>query len=172
MDKCGKWWRTRSEQIDERCPATRSDTSSEPSSDIGMDDSQVLEDIEVDINEPAFYEWEQPEGKSLGTLEATDKDLFSQTDDLKPYVLIENYHGAAQVVDTGPNLFDQLWDSDEYYECRKLGRPYYPFAGYIEWEVVQWLNSLDVPMEKIDRFFDLSYVSFMQFSYCLALTRI
>ena len=137
-----------------------------------MDDSQVLEDIEVDISEPALHEWEQPEGKSLGTSEVADKDLFSQMDDLKSHVLMENHHGAAQVVDTGPNLFDQLWDSDEYYECRKLGGPYYPFAGYIEWEVVQWLNSLDVPMEKIDRFFNLSYVSFMQVSCCLALTRI
>ena len=90
-----------------------------------------------------------------------DEDLLPQTGN-RLDLFVEEYYGAAQVKDTGPNLYDQAWESDEFYEHRKLGGPYYPFAGHVEWEVVQWLNSLDVPMEKIDRFFDLNYVSLLK----------
>ena len=140
VKKCGKWWEIRSAQIDER-PA--SDASSEPSSDTGLDNPQVNEDIEIDMNESELYkEWEQPTRKVSSVLETTDEGLVSRTGDKLDDTCIEDYHGAALVVDAGPNLYDQLWDSDEYYEYREVGGPYYPFAGHVEWEVVQWLNSL------------------------------
>lgn len=41
---------------------------------------------------------------------------------------------------------------------RKQGGPYYPFSGAMEWELVEWLQTLDVPMERIDQFFKLAYV--------------
>ena len=114
------------------------------------------------MSEPALHDrWEQTVGERLGTPETANEDLFSRAGD-RLDVFVEEFHGAAQIIGAGPSLYDQLWDSDKYYECRKLGGPYYPFAGKVEWEVVQWLNSLDVPMEKIDCFFDLSYVSSIQ----------
>ena len=148
--------------MDERHAA--SDTSSEPSSDAGFDNSQIRDDMEVDISGPELQGWEQPEEEIPGISESAGENLNLQTGD-KPDIFAEYYHGAARIIDTGPNLFDQLWDSDEHYECRKLGGPFYPFAGHIEWEVVQWLSSLDVPMEKIDQFFNLSYVSLVQALY-------
>ena len=134
--------------------------SSELSSDTGLDDQQATNNIEIDINEPTLYEWAHDITEIPSMPETMDEDLLSQKRNGLD-VFVEEYHGAAQVKDTGPNLYDQLWDSDEYYEHRKLGGPYYPFSGYVEWEVVQWLNSLDVPMEKVDRFFDPDYVSLM-----------
>ena len=160
MQKCGKWWGIHSQLIDEK---RASDVSSELSSDIGLDDQQVTNSIEIDINEPTLYKWAHDNTEVYDMPEAMDEDLLSQKHNrLDVFVEVE-YHGAAQVEHTGPNLYDQLWDSDEYYEHRKLGGPYYPFSVYVEWEVVQWLNSLDVPMEKIDRFFDLTYVSLMKY---------
>ena len=99
--------------------------------------------------------------KTIGVLESMNFDSPPLIDD-KLDVFVEEYQGAAQVIDVGLNLYDQLWESDEHYESRKVGGSYYPFAGDIEWEVVQWLHSLDVPMKKIDRFFELTYVSLMQ----------
>ena len=160
MEKCGRWWRIRSEQSAERHPA--SDTSSEPSSDAGPDNSQIPDDADVNISEPELQEWEEPEEEIPSISESAGEGLFSQTGSDKPDIFVEDYHGAARIIDTGPNLFDRLWESDEYHEFRRLGGPFYPFSGLIEWEVVQWLSSLDVPMEKIDHFFDLSYVSLMQ----------
>ena len=161
VKKCGKWWEIQSAQIDER-PA--SDASSEPSSDTGLDNPQVINDIEIDMNESELYkEWE---GEVSSIPETTDEGLFSRTGAVKlDDTCVEDYPGAALVMDTGPNLYDQLWDSDEHYKYREVGGPYYPFAGHVEWEVVQWLNSLDVPMEKINGFFDLTYVCSILLSY-------
>ena len=159
MEKCGKWWGIHSQLINEK---HASDVSSELSSDTGLDDQQVTNDIEIDMNEPTSYEWTHDITEVPSMSETMNEDLFSQKHN-RLDVFVEEYNGAAQVKDTGPNLYDQLWDSDEYYGHRMLGGPYYPFSGYVEWEVVQWLNSLDVPMEKIDRFFDLDYVSLMKY---------
>ena len=162
VQKCGKWWGIHSQLIDEK---RANDVSSELSSDTGLDDQQVTNTIEMDISEPILYKWAHDNTEVPNMSETVDEDLPSQQYN-RLDVFVEEYHGAAQVQYTGPNLYDQLWDSDEYYEHRKLGGPYYPFSGYVEWEVVQWLNSLDVPMEKIDRFFDLNYVSLMK--YCVS----
>ena len=114
------------------------------------------------MSEPALHDkWEKSMGENFGMPETANEDFFSRAGN-RSDVFVEEFHGAAQIIGVGPSLYDQLWDSDKYFECRKLGGPYYPFAGQVEWEVVQWLNSLDVPMEKIDQFFDLSYVSLMQ----------
>ena len=61
-------------------------------------------------------------------------------------IITEEYNGAAKVIGKDKNLFDQLWDNDEYYERRNAGCPYYPFSGPVEWELVQWLQSLDIPI--------------------------
>ena len=74
-------------------------------------------------------------------------------------ISVEEYPGASQVISESQNLFTQIWESDKLYDSRGVGGPFYPFSGLMEWEVVEWLHSLDVPMERIDRFFELEYVS-------------
>ena len=74
-------------------------------------------------------------------------------------VSVEEYPEAAQIIDVSKDLYSQIWEGDKLYESRKIGGPFYPFSGLMEWEVVEWLHSLDVPMERIDRFFELEYVS-------------
>ena len=76
-------------------------------------------------------------------------------------MIVEEYPGAAEVIEEQKNLYAQIWEADELYDSRKIGGAYYPFSGPIEWEVVEWLNSLNVPMKKIDEFLRLSYVSGM-----------
>ena len=73
-------------------------------------------------------------------------------------VSVEEYPEAAQIIDESKDLYSQIWEGDKLYESRKIGGPFYPFSGFMEWEVVEWLHSLDVPMERIDRFFKLDYV--------------
>ena len=80
-------------------------------------------------------------------------------------IFIEEYLGAADVIEMNKDLFSQMWEADEYHECRKIGGPHYPFSGPMEWEVVEWLHSLQVPMDRIDRFFDLEYVSCCQYTF-------
>ena len=81
------------------------------------------------------------------------------TDATESLISVEEYPGAAQVIGESKNLFTQIWESDKLYDSRGVGGPFYPFSGLMEWEVVEWLHSLDVPMERIDRFFELEYVS-------------
>lgn len=158
VEKCDRWWRVQ-EQIDKRRSST---TSSEPSSDVEVEDPQKCEEVAVEAIEPAEYEeWGQPFEETYDALQTIGVDSLPLTDD-KLDVFVEEYQGAVQIIDEGPNLYDQLWESDEHFESRKVGGPYYPFSGEIEWEVVQWLHSLDVPMKKIDRFFELLYVSSMR----------
>ena len=75
-------------------------------------------------------------------------------------VSVEEYPGAAQIIDESKDLYSQIWEGDKLYESRKIGGPFYPFSGFMEWEVVEWLHSLNVPMERIDCFFKLDYVRF------------
>ena len=127
-----------------------------------MEDLQKCEEEGVEEIEPVVdEEWGQPFEETYGALQTIGVDSLPLTDD-KLDVFVEEYQGAAQILDKGPNLYDQLWESDDHFESRKVGGPYYPFSGEIEWEVVQWLHSLDVPMKKIDSFFELLYVSSMQ----------
>ena len=77
----------------------------------------------------------------------------------EPVVTVEEYPEAARVINESKHLYAQVWEGDKLYESRKIGGTFYPFSGSMEWEVVEWLHSLDVPMEKIDRFFGLEYVS-------------
>ena len=71
-------------------------------------------------------------------------------------ISVEEYPGAAQIIDESKDLYSQIWEGDKLYESRKIGGAFYPFSGVIEWEVVEWLHSLDVPMEKIDHFLNLN----------------
>lgn len=71
---------------------------------------------------------------------------------------VEEYLGAAEATEECKDLFSQIWEADKCYGSRTIGGPHYPFSGSMEWEVVEWLHSLDVPVDRIDRFFELDYV--------------
>lgn len=75
-------------------------------------------------------------------------------------IVQEEYQGAAECIADGRNLYSEIWEQDDLYHVRNVSNPYYPFSGCIEWEVVQWLHSLNAPMDKVDAFFKLQYVSF------------
>ena len=79
--------------------------------------------------------------------------------DPRPSVVVEEYPGAAEVIEDQKDLYAQIWEADELFDSRKTGGPYYPFSGAIEWEVVEWLHSLNVPMKKVNEFLRLNYVS-------------
>ena len=170
---CKRWWVECLENARRRTLPS----SDESSSEVGSDEEYIYppngrdEDIPM---EPV--DWQELEDSSCyGNYGAESEDaeftsspsgieLHSNstvlTDATESLISVEEYPGAAQVISESKNLFTQIWESDKLYESRKIGGSFYPFSGSREWEVVEWLHSLDVPMEKIDRFFDLEYVCF------------
>lgn len=73
-------------------------------------------------------------------------------------VFTENFPEAAMVVGRGHNLYSRNIFTDEHCEKRKIAGPFYPFSGKEDWDTFKWLSSLQVPMEKLDEFFELPYV--------------
>ena len=171
---CKCWWEARLEDLREHGQQRTSDASS---SEVASDEDctylpdgcdEELMDLDQALEEPLWYGScgvEDTECPSTGDTEFTSSpsgvDLRSTEliSCVELPVLVEEYPGAAQVVDESKNLYTQIWEGDKLYESRKIGGAFYPFSGVMEWEVVEWLHSLDVPMEKIDHFFELEYVS-------------
>ena len=75
-------------------------------------------------------------------------------------IIVEEYPGAAIIIEKGHNLYSRIIAADEHSEKRKIAGPFYPFSGQKDWEMYKWLSSLRGPMEKIDEFFRLPYVYF------------
>lgn len=73
-------------------------------------------------------------------------------------VFTENFPEAAMIVGKGHNLYSRNMITDEHREKRKIAGPFYPFSGKEDWDTFKWLSSLQVPMEKLDEFFELPYV--------------
>ena len=173
---CKRWWE---EYLDALRKSTLQSTLEELSSEVGSDEECIYPlngcdgDIPMDLDEElgdsivgrGSYDMDETECCVTEDAEFTSSpsgiDLRSAEpiDAAGPPVLVEEYPGAARIVDESKNLYDQIWEGDKLYESRKIGGPFYPFSGLVEWEVVEWLHSLDAPMEKIDRFFELEYVS-------------
>ena len=170
---CKQWWE---EYLDALKRSTLQSTLEELSSEIGSDEECIYpmngcdEDIPM---EPVDQELEDSSCYGNYGAEAEDAEFTSSpsgielhsnsavlTDATESLISVEEYPGAAQVIGESKNLFTQIWESDKLYESRKIGGSFYPFSGSKEWEVVEWLHSLDVPMERIDRFFELEYVRF------------
>ena len=167
---CKRWW---VEYQDALRKTIRQLSPDESSSEVGSDEyicspNGCDEDVPMELDQ----EWEGSLGcetcctqdaeeaeftSSLSGIDLHSAEVINATESL---ISVEEYPGAAQVVSESNNLFTQIWESDKLYESRKIGGSFYPFSGSREWEVVEWLHSLDVPMEKIDRFFDLEYVCF------------
>ena len=74
-------------------------------------------------------------------------------------IFIEKYHGAAETMGIGPNMYTQRLEADEHSESRRIAGPWYPFAGKMDWELAKWLNSSHLSVDKIDEFLRLDLVS-------------
>ena len=161
---CNRWWK---EYLNTLGGPTHRPVSDKSSTEVGSDeeDTQALMDFDQEpwygssddeattehpnIEDPEFTS--SPSGIDLRAAELIGV--------AEPVVTVEEYPEAARVINESKHLYAQLWEGDRLYESRKIGGTFYPFSGSMEWEVVEWLHSLDVPMEKINRFFGLEYVS-------------
>lgn len=83
---------------------------------------------------------------------------FTATVQVGNNVFAENFPKAAMVVGKGQNLYSRNIFADEHRDKRRIAGPFYPFSGKEDWSTFKWLSSLQVPMEKLDEFFELPYV--------------
>ena len=166
-EMCKKWWDIFSKDAKERAlwePPVG------PSSEVGSDDDcyrlsacsdTALEDLVFDAGMNSQEDTDSEAGNNAHFtslpwgVDHNPADIF---DEEGLAIKTEEFPGAARVFSEEKNLFTQLWESDGLYQMRKQGGPYYPFSGAMEWEVAEWLQTLDVPMERIDQFFKLAYV--------------
>lgn len=72
-------------------------------------------------------------------------------------LLEEEYDGAGACYSQDSSTFLDLFDADEYAECR-VDNLYYPFTSKEEWEVADYLLHLSLSMAAIDEFLKLSMV--------------
>ena len=166
---CKRWWVEYQNALKK---AVRELSPDESSSEIGSDEyvcspNGCDEDIPMELDQ----EWEGSLSyETCFTQDAEEAEFTSSPSGIdlrsaevinaaESLISVEEYPGASQVISESQNLFTQIWESDKLYDSRGVGGPFYPFSGLMEWEVVEWLHSLDVPMERIDRFFELEYVS-------------
>ncbi|KAG1831920.1 hypothetical protein DFJ58DRAFT_848119 [Suillus subalutaceus] len=71
--------------------------------------------------------------------------------------LDEEYDGAGTCYSQDGKTFLDLFDADEYAECR-VDNLYYPFTSKEEWEVADYLLRSSLSMAAIDEFLKLSMV--------------
>ena len=180
-EKCRKWWQTFSK--DAKAKGLQ-DQNVASSSEVGSDnDSHCLTACNVDVSVGLELDTDANGIPTSNLNDETNTDVL-QVDhgnftslpwgvDLRPadaiseaelIITVEEFTGAAHIFDECKNLYTHIWENDGLYEKRKQGGPYYPFSGAMEWEVVEWLQTLDVPMERIDHFFQLDYVCFLSTS--------
>ena len=127
-------------------------SSSEPGSDDEARGTPVQEDVMMDFGGPGMDDQWHAEERASSMHRAS---LSNDGND----VITEEFDGAAQVIGEGDDIYTDLWQSDEHHASRNSSGPYYPFSGEVEWEVVQWLHSLDASIDQINQFFKLEYVS-------------
>jgi hypothetical protein len=59
--------------------------------------------------------------------------------------------------DSTPNFYEKIHHEDQFADKRK-GNPFWPFSCFVEWEVANFLESLEISQEKKEEFFKLKYV--------------
>ncbi|KAG2111852.1 hypothetical protein BD769DRAFT_1674226 [Suillus cothurnatus] len=69
--------------------------------------------------------------------------------------LEEEYDGAGACYSQDGSTFLDLFDTDEYAECR-VDNLYYPFTSKEEWEIANYLLRSSLSMAAIDEFLKLS----------------
>ena len=84
--------------------------------------------------------------------------LCSSPDGAGTTVVIEEYHGSAEVKFQSHCLYNRLMLADRDGGGRNTDNFWYPFSCHMEWQVFKWLSSLRDPMGKINEFFNLEYV--------------
>ena len=165
---CKRWWEMYLDDLRETSLQLTPDKSS---SEVGSDDEGTFPldgcEVPMDLDEELGNEILDDELTERLSTEDVEFTASPSGIDLRSaglligaesLVSVEEYPEAAQIIDESKDLYSQIWEGDKLYESRKIGGPFYPFSGFMEWEVVEWLHSLDVPMERIDRFFKLDYV--------------
>ena len=131
--------------------------SSEVASDEECGPLPASEDFFMDMDGPPMdVEWQSFEEENLSG--RRDAEEMPCMDTVGNDIIIEEYPGAAIIIEKGHNLYSRIIAADEHREKRKIAGPFYPFSGKEDWETFKWLSSLHEPMEKIDEFFKLSYV--------------
>ncbi|KAG1868327.1 hypothetical protein DFJ58DRAFT_837966 [Suillus subalutaceus] len=78
--------------------------------------------------------------------------------------LDEEYDGAGTCYSQDGKTFLDLFDADEYAECR-VDNLYYPFTSKEEWEVADYLLRSSLSMAAIDEFLKLSMVQTLHLSF-------
>ena len=168
-DTCRRWWEAFSKNAREQ--ALQKSTN-ESSSEVGSDDDCYrLTDTVTMIDDGLEVGANLQDHEETETFGTHDDDftispwgvVFRPADVIdeaarEPIITIEEFTGAARVYGEYKNLYTQIWESDELFEQRRKSGPFYPFSGAMEWEMVEWLQTLNVPMERIDHFLGLSYV--------------
>ena len=118
------------------------------------DQYNTLDQFELEVDNDLGFLLDEP--LILDT--ASEDSMFSNASACS--VFVENYRGAAAIINTGPNMYAQLLKTDsEHSEDREVVGPWYPFTGRAEWELAKWLNSAHLSMNKVDEFLRLDYVS-------------
>lgn len=173
---CKRWWEG---YLDSLKTAARQVMTSEASSEVGSDeecgyltdgcDEGSPMDLDQELEGPVWDERcgeetisrppSSEDAEFTSSPSGMDLQSADPVHDSDLPISVEEYAGAARVFGDRKNLYDQIWEGDNLHESRKVGGPFYPFSGSMEWEMVEWLHSLDVPMKKIDSFFELEYVS-------------
>lgn len=149
-----------------------------PSSEVGSDEAcedwqrennSGNYDMQMDLDLGPFEsKWEESDGgesessifedasfthQPLGVDLAFDAPLAESSSS----ITVEEFCGAAAVLEVLKNRFAQLWESDKLYGSRKIAGPHYPFSGAVEFTGVErFLQYL--PMGRINDFLSLEYV--------------
>lgn len=162
---CKRWWDIFLKDVKEKSLRKASSVSS---SEVGSDDDCYrLIDNTTDVGLGVDANLQDHEETETFGIHEDDFTISPWGVDLRPadvidepelIITVEEFTGAARVYGECKNLYTQIWESDELFEQRRKSGPFYPFSGAMEWEMVEWLQTLNVPMERIDHFLGLSYV--------------
>lgn len=127
----------------------------------------MLLDVDLGLGELTWEEIDEEEDESAATPEDADFTSQPQGVDLQPVepidapelspITVEEFRGAAEVIEVCKNRFAQLWEGDRLYGLRKIAGSHYPFSGTVEFMGVEsFLQYL--PMGRINDFLKLDYV--------------
>lgn len=166
---CKLWWKDKMDNLRSTQNYSSSEISSGEDSDYCPVDSCIVNDMPMDMDvdvdrgledDPSrgFREG-SPAGDFTFSPSGIDIETSEPIDVSGSSTFVEEYLHAAEIIEKRENLYTQIWDADELHGSRKIGGSYYPFSGCLEWEMVEWLHSLNAPIDQIDRFFNLGYVS-------------
>lgn len=104
------------------------------------------------VDEDAPDTTDVPRSNLWDSDDTDDSDSDSDEDGIT-----ERFEGAGKKTGEGYDLLSALAAADRFKEQRRIN-PYYPFSCKTEWDVVKWLSSLSVSMNRIDEYLKSDYV--------------